>query len=408
MTDRPGERVEPAVWSNWSGRLRVLDGQLVHVRTEADAAAVARQAAAAGSTVRVAGAGHSHAPLVPNETIVDVSALTGVLAVDLDAGTAGASVTGPTVTVGAGSPIHTLGPALHRHGLALRNQGDIDRQQIAGAIATGTHGTGAALGNLSSAVVGARIATAAGELVDCSPAAEPELWQAARHHLGALGVVTRLTLAVRPAYRLRERGERRRLGDLLPAIAELSTASRHFEFFWFPVADRAVVKIADETDDEPEYPLAPEGRRVAWNYEVLPNHRTWPHTEMEYSVPRDRGPECLAAVRDLLAGGFPDMGWPVEYRVLAADDVWLSTAYDRPTATISLHLPAGDDERPMYTAAEDVFRSFDGRPHWGKVHYRTADELAAIHPRWAHWWAVRDGVDPDGTFLNEFLRSIRP
>ena len=168
------------------------------------------------------------------------------------------------------------------------------------------------------------------------------------------------------------------------------------------------MKIIDETDDEPEYPLAPEGRRVGWNYEVLPSHRTWPHTEMEYSVPLERGPECLAVIRELLAAEFPEMEWPVEYRSLAADDVWLSTAYERPTATISLHLPVEDDERPLYTAAERIFRSFDGRPHWGKVNYLTGADHAAIHARWADWWAVRDRIDPAGTFLNDTLTSIRP
>ena len=393
------ESIEPPVWTNWSGRLRVAEGRLVHVRSEADAAAVAARAAAEGSAVRVAGSGHSHAPLVPNETIVDVSGLAGVIEVDAAAMTA---------TVAAGTPIYALGPALHRFGVALHNQGDIDRQTIGGAVATGTHGTGAELGNLSSAVVGARFATAAGELIDCSPSVEPDVWQAARLNLGALGIVTQLTLAVRPAYRLRESGERGSLDEILPTLAERATSSRHFEFFWFPTAGFAAVKIIDVTDDEPEYPLGDEGDRVGWNYEVLPNHRTWPHTEMEYSVPLDRGPECLAAIRDLLAAEFPDMGWPVEYRALAADDVWLSTAYDRPTATISLHLPVEDDERPLYTAAESVFRSFDGRPHWGKVNYLTGDDLAAIHPRWDDWWAVRDQVDPGGVFLNDYLRSIRP
>lgn len=397
MADTP----EPPTWSNWSGRLRVDDGRLVHVRTDADAAAVAARATADGSTIRIAGAGHSHAPLVPNETIVDVSAMSGVTSVEI-------GEDGAVATVGAGSPIHTLGPALHRYGLALHNQGDIDRQLIGGAVATGTHGTGATLGNLSSAVVGARIATAAGDIVDCSADERPELWQAARHHLGALGIVTQLSLSVRPAYRLRERGERRTLDEVLPELAELSTGSRHMEFFWFPVADRVVLKMIDETDDEPEYPLAAEGRRVAWNYEVLPNHRTWPHTEMEYSVPIERGPECLAAIRDLLAADFADMGWPVEYRVLAADTVWMSAAYERPTATISLHLPVGDDERPMYAAAEAIFRSFGGRPHWGKVNFLTGEELAAIHPRWSDWWSARDEIDPEGVFLNDYLRSIRP
>ncbi len=411
------------IWTNWSGRLQGPDegtGRLVHVRTEADAAALAASAtgrAAAGNgqrttpggdegtpdhpaTLRVSGAAHSHYPLVPDQTIVDVSALSGVIE-------AGDGPDGPWATVGAGTPIHVLGPALHRHGLALRNQGDIDRQFIGGAVATGTHGTGAELGNLSSAVRGARIATAAGDLVDCSPTTEPELWQAARHNLGALGIVTRLTLALRPAYRLRERGERLRWAELAPRLPDLGAGGRHVEFFWYPAADRAVVKTIDETDDDPEYPLAPEGFRVGWNYEVLPNHRTWPHTEMEYSVPRADGPACLAAIKDLLAADFPDLNWPVEYRTLAADDVWLSTAYERPTVTISLHMPVGDDEEPLYRAAETVFRSFGGRPHWGKVHYLSGPDLADAHPCWDRWWAVRDAVDPDQVFLNDALASLR-
>ncbi|MEM8923139.1 MAG: D-arabinono-1,4-lactone oxidase [Actinomycetota bacterium] len=374
----------------------------MHLRSEADAAALAASVAAGGGTLRVAGAGHSHMPLVPEETIVDVSALSGVLAVDHDA------IGGPTVTVGAGTPIHALGPALHRHGLALQNQGDIDRQLIGGATGTGTHGTGADLGGFSSVVLGARIATAGGDLVDCSPTAEPELWQAARLHLGALGIMTQLTLAVRPAYRLREQGERSSLDQVLPSLGERSRLSRHFEFFWFPTRDLAVIKVIEETDDAPEYPLAEEGSRVGWNYEVLPNHRTWLHTEMEYSVPIDQGPACLAAIRRLLADDHPDMGWPVEYRTLAADDVWLSTARDRPTVTISLHLPVDDDERPLFAAAEEVFRSFDGRPHWGKVNYLTGAELASMHADWDRWWAVRDRIDPSGAFLNDYLRSIRP
>ena len=402
--DRPRRRIrivnvgaDPPVWSNWSGRLRVTEGRLTRVRTEADAAAVAARAAADGSTVRVTGAGHSHAPLVPNEEIVDVSALSGLISVD-----------GTTATVGAGTPIHALGPILHRHDLALHNQGDIDRQQLGGAVATGTHGTGTELGNLSSAVVGARLATVGGDLVDCSPTEQPELWQAARHHLGALGIVTRLALDVRPAYRLRERSERCALDDVLPELDARCRSSRHVEVFWYPARDVAFVKTIDETDDDPEYPLGPEGERVGWNYEVLPNDRTWLHTEMEYSVPLERGPACLVALRELLADDFPELRWPIEYRTVAADDVWLSTAFGRATATISLHLPVDGDERPLYRAAERLFRSFDGRPHWGKVHFLGGTELAAIHPRWDDWWSVRDRLDPARTFLNDHLRSIRP
>ncbi len=396
-TDGP---IPPPAWRNWSGVHVVTDATIRHVRSESDAAAVAAQARSEGRTVRVSGAGHSHQPLVPTDgVIVDVSGLSGVISVDRERLRA---------TVWAGTPIYALGRPLHDAGLALVNQGDIDRQLIGGAVATGTHGTGRALGSLSTAVVGARIALASGDLVDVDAESEPELWQVARQSLGAAGIVTRLTLQLREAYKLAERGSFQRWDDLAPNLATNAEAARHFEFFWFPAADGAAVKLIDETDGEPAYPLADEGGRVGWSYEVLPNHRTWPHTEMEYSVPRDRGPECLGEVRELLRRDFPDMPWPVEYRTLAADDVWLSTAFERPTVTISLHQGVEVDDEPMFRACEELFSAYDGRPHWGKVNYLSGPELADRHPRWADWWAVRDRFDPDGTFLNAYLRSIRP
>jgi len=198
------------------------------------------------------------------------------------------------------------------------------------------------------------------------------------------------------------------IDELVPRLDALGAEARHVEFFWFPASGKAVLKHIDETDDDPEYPLATEGARVGWSYEVLPNHRTWPHVEMEYSVPLGDGPACLEALRELFARSHPTMDWPVEYRLLAADDVWMSTAYQRPTATISLHMPVADDEQPLFRAAEEIFTSFEGRPHWGKVHYLDGPALAARHPRWDDWWSARDAVDPQRTFLNDWLRSIAP
>lgn len=390
---------QPPIWSNWSGRHVVRDGRLHHVRSEADAAAVVRAAAEDRRTVRVAGAGHSHMPLVPTDGVIaDLSGLSGIIEVDLEQRQA---------TLAAGTPIYALGPALHRVGLGLANQGDIDRQHIGGAVATGTHGTGRELRNFSAGVVGARLALAGGDLVDVDPN-DDDMLQVVRHNLGAVGIVTRLTLQLRSPYRLREVGSSATFDELAPDLEPLAAANRHFEFFWFPVEDTAAVKVINETDDDPVYPLAGEGRRVGWSYEVLPNHRTWPHTEMEYSVPAESGPACLAAIRRLLQSDFPTMPWPVEYRTLAADDVWLSTAYERPTVTISLHQGVEVDDEPMYRAAEEIFRSFEGRPHWAKVNYLGGDVLAGIHPRWSDWWTVRDRLDPDGVFLNDYLRSIRP
>jgi FAD/FMN-containing dehydrogenase len=387
-------------WSNWSGRQRARPTAIHFVRSETDAQALVRDAAASGTSIRVAGAGHSHAPLVINDgIIVDASGLAGVIEIDAAARRA---------WVWAGTPIHTLGRPLHDAGLALRNQGDIDRQAIAGAVATGTHGSGRLLQNLSAAVTGARLVLASGEIADCAANENSDLWQVARLNLGAVGIVTRLELQLREAYKLAERGWSEAYEALQPKFDELINATRHFEFFWYPHNDTAIAKAIEETDAEPIYPLAEEGARCAWNYEVLPNHRPHRHTEMEYSVPAESGPACLAAIRDLIRSDFPELQWPVEYRTVAADDVWLSMAYERPTVTVSVHQDINEDDEPYFRACEAIFLSFDGRPHWGKVNYLDGAQLAACHPRWHDWWAVRDQVDPDQLFLNDYLRAIRP
>jgi FAD/FMN-containing dehydrogenase len=387
-------------WNNWSGRQRSKPSALHFVRSEADTAAIVRHAAAMGQSIRVAGAGHSHAPLVVTDgVIVDASGLAGIVRTDAAMRRA---------WVWAGTRIYALGRALHDHGLALANQGDIDRQAIAGAIATGTHGTGVALRNLTAAVTALRLVTASGEIVEGSVDGNAELFQAARLNLGAFGIVTQLELQLVEAYRLRERGWSEPFDAVMGKLGGLIDASRHFEFFWYPHNDVAVAKSIDTTDAHPVYPLAEEGSRCAWSYEVLPNHRPLKHTEMEYSVPAEHGPACLRAIRELIRRDFAGLKWPVEYRTLAADDVWLSTAYQRPTVTISVHQDIGEDDEPYFRACEEIFKSYAGRPHWGKVHYLNGDELAARHPRWREWWQTRDAIDPNGVFLNEFLRRVRP
>ena len=388
-----------AGWRNWSGRLVAEPAAWRFVRSETDAAACVAEAAQSGTPLRAVGASHSHAALVPTDgLLVDLSGLCGV--VDCDSRTRRARIW-------AGTPIYALGRPLHDAGLALENQGDIDRQTLAGATATGTHGTGARLGSLSSRVVGARIALATGEIVDCDSDRHPELFRAARLHLGALGLVTQLVLQLRPAYRLRERAWLEPLGELLPRVPELCERHRHFEFFWFPQNDQAFAKVSDETDDPAEYPLASEGQRCAWSYEVLANHRPDPHVEMEYSVPAAAGPDCLREVAERLRRDFPDLAWPVEYRRVAADDVWLSPAFERDVATLSVHQAAELDESDCFRACEEVFLRHGGRPHWGKLHGLDGTGLAARHPAWPRWWSARDACDPQGLFLNPTLRAWR-
>ncbi|NCF44602.1 MAG: FAD-binding protein [Proteobacteria bacterium] len=387
-------------WQNWSGRLASKPDQLSFIYSEQQAAALARACTTSGSSLRAVGSGHSHAELVVDgDVIADLQALSGIISADIDSG---------TVWVGGGTKIFTLGPALHRHGLALPNQGDIDQQSISGVTATGTHGTGASLQNLSSRVIGARIALANGDIVECSAEHNSELWQASRLHLGAFGLITALQLQCVPAYRLAERSWKLPLQELLADLDGLIADNRHCEFFWHPQTDTADLKVINPTSAAPKYPLGSEGERCSWSYEVLPNHRPHLHTEMEYSVAAAQGPACMQAIQSLLNTTFTDVRWPVEYRTLAADDVWLSTAFARDTVTISVHQDVNLPDEDYYRACEEIFLAFDGRPHWGKTNFLDGTQLEAIHAKWQDWWRVRDSVDPSGTFLNPYLQSIRP
>lgn len=387
-------------WSNWSGKLQADPTRVVPVSTEEAIRAELLAASESGTTVRVAGTTHSHHPLLPTDGVIfDTRPLAGLVSVDTAAQTA---------TFRAGTKIQAAGRPLLDHGLGLTNQGDIDQQALAGAVATGTHGTGPGLGNFSSALVAARLVLADGSIVDCSADHEADLFETARLSLGAVGVMSELTLQVRKAYRLDEHLWLEPFESVMDRVDELISATRHFEYFWYPGQDRAICKAIEETDEPPLYPLGGEGERLGWSFEVLPNVRVDPHTEMEYSVPAESGPECVAAIRDLLASDFPDVAWPIEYRTVAADDVWISPARERPTVTISIHEAVEKNEEPYYRAAEEIFRSYGGRPHWGKVHYLTTEDLAGDYDKWTDWWRVRDSVDPDGILLNDRLRELQP
>ena len=387
-------------WQNWSGRHRSDVEQLAFVRSEADAAALVAACNAAGRSIRVAGAGHSHAPVVLNDqVIVDVSGLAGVVAVDQDAGTA---------RVRAGSSIFSLGRQLHDHGLALRNQGDIDRQLLGGVIGTGTHGTGRDLQNIPASVLGLSLILPDGEQVTCDHDHEPDLFEVARLSLGSVGLITEVNLQLARSQVLKESGFDTSWEELVDQVPTLVDSHQRFEFFWYPGNDQATVKIINPTDEPPVYPLAAEGARQAWSFEVLPSHRPHLHTEMEYSVPAEDGLACFRDIRELLQSRFPDVVWPVEYRTVAADDIWLSMATGRPTVTISVHQDIRQDETDYYRACEEVFLTYGGRPHWGKVNYLDGEQLASRYPAWEQWWQVRDRYDPRGTFLNAYMRSIRP
>lgn len=400
-------------WSNWAGSVHCTPQTVVTPASEAEICALVRQTARRGGGVRVVGSGHSFTPLcATDDLLLSLDHLQGVVSVDSVA---------PIATVWAGTKLYALGDLLWEHGLAQANLGDIDRQALAGAISTGTHGTGRSLGSLSTQVVGLRLVLASGEVLESSPTQEAEIFHAGQVALGALGIITQVTLKLLPAYHLHERSWVAPFEECVATLETHIQANRHFEFFWVPEHDACAMKALNPVPpDQMDLPM-PAGHRdevtgrlaryvraerIDRSYRIFPSERTLRFNEIEFALPASQGPECLAEIRQLMRTRYPEIVWPLEYRTLAADDIPLSPAYGRESVTISVHQAAELPYQPFFADVEAIFRNHSGRPHWGKIHSHSARELRALYPLWDQFQTVRHHLDPHGLFLNDYLRLI--
>ncbi|WP_194826278.1 D-arabinono-1,4-lactone oxidase [Nocardia sp. XZ_19_231] len=423
-------------WVNWAGQQRCTPAVVAAPRDVEELAAIVTDAAAAGRTVRVAGSGHSFTDAVLTDgTLVDLSGLDKVLDVDVDAG---------RVRVEAGISLHAASPLLHAHGLAFPNLGDIDTQSLAGATATATHGTGARLRNISAALHSVEVLRADGTRVELNEQTDPDGWKAARVSVGALGVVTAATLQLAPSFVLECVERPVPLKEVLADIDEFADGSDHFEFFAFPHSDTAMTKAIDRTE-APEQPrgtvsewlndilianhaydgLCRLGRRIPAaipmihraatlagsnnrqvdrSYRVFSTPRLVKFNEMEYAIPRAHAAE---AIREILSLGRRfGTPMPIEVRWVAPDDAFLSPAGGRETCYIAVHQYQGMVWEPYFRACEAVFDAYDGRPHWGKRHFQTAETLRPRYPEWDRFTAVRRRFDPTGVFANDYVHRV--
>jgi FAD/FMN-containing dehydrogenase len=395
-------------WTNWAGNVRVTPRFLVGPGSIGDLREAVIDAARRGETVRVSGAGHSFAPLcVTNGTLLDLSNLAGVERVDSETGEA---------TIWAGSRIADLGEPLLAQGRAFSDQGDIDRQAIAGAVSTGTHGTGRKHGGFSAAVRAVELMGADGELVTID-ATEPERLRAASLSLGLLGVLTRVTLATVPAYKLRESTQMLPFDDCLDAFLVEETSRRNAEFWWLPAHDRCVLKTFVETEEEPFRIEAPEALpgtierylkpdAVDWSWRIYPSTRTFPFVEMEYTLALSEGPAAMRDIRRLMQTRHPDCTWAVEYRTQPGEQSLLSPTRGKESVTISLHQAMDLPYEPLFRDAEAIFLAYDGRPHWGKLHFLSSAEIGDLYPELPAFQVIRAEMDPRGTFANDYLARL--
>lgn len=423
-----GKRVIP--WKNWSGGQSCTPSVRVAPSGEAELAEIVKGSAA---PIRAVGAGHSFSGLVPTEgTLLSLDRMSGLVRADAAAGRA---------TFKAGTRLGATGAALAENGLALENMPDINKQTIAGAISTATHGTGSDIGSLSTFVEGMRLMTASGEAIDIDAGKTPELFQAARVSLGALGIVTETTLAARPLYKLKRRTWTAPVEEMLEQAPELWAKHRNFEFYYIPYSGMTIGIVNDETDEaETPEPVnedddglrqlqqlqdwlgwSPSARRwviqkilggmepeerVDYSHKTLSTERNVRFNEMEYHLPREAGPEALKEIIEAIETNDVEVFFPIEFRTVAPDDIWLSPFYRRESCSIAVHRYHEEDYTPYFSLIEPIFRKYEGRPHWGKLNTLKAADFASLYPKWSDFLDVRAELDPEGKFLNPYLRDV--
>lgn len=419
-------------WSNWSGnqishpvkraRPRSIDA-LIKLLKETD------------GKIRAVGAGHSFSGLVPtNEMLLSMARFRGISHINHET---------KEVTAGAGTRLAALGDELWENNLGMINMPDINTQALAGAIATSTHGTGQQFGSLSSFVTGLTLVTAAGEVLKCNVTENKDVFDAARCNIGSLGIITDITMQMRDAYYLQERSEMLPIDEAFEKMEVLRLAKRHFEAYGLPHANYVLLiefnevskeksdgmqdaavsgdayqtfrTLADVVDALPflrgaVMSIAPrtvgvEERYGPW-HKIFGNVRDVRFNEMEYTVPAEEGLACFREVLNTIKDKNIDVIFPIEYRHVGEDDIWLSQFYQRAGASISVHNFHDKPYLPYFAEMEAIFDRYQGRPHWGKIHTKTEPEFAALYPRWEAFKEVRERLDPKRRFINDHLEKI--
>ncbi|WP_180050166.1 MULTISPECIES: D-arabinono-1,4-lactone oxidase [unclassified Acinetobacter] len=415
-------------WENWSGAQKSIPKSFIQPKNLEQLMEVVQSQ----PKIRMVGAGHSFSPLAKTtDTLVSLDHLKGILDIDAERCQS---------TVQAGTRLFDLGEKLASFDQALINQGDIDRQSLAGAIATGTHGTGLELPCLSALVKGFELLTAQGELIQCSAEQNSEIFQAGRVSLGSLGVLTHVQLQNRPMYKLKEQTRLCPLKDVMQNMQQWQYEHRHIEFWAFSHADQVILKTLDETEDnlQPRKeqcldddvllkfcaeltrffpPLNPWLQKllgvfvkpsinVDWSSRIFPSTRSTKFNEMEYQIPLQHGMNCLEEILHTLRRHKVPMFFPLEYRLVRGDDIWLSPFYQQDSASISVHQFYKQDYQVIFKLVEPIFLKYGGRPHWGKLHSLNARQLQNVYPKWQDFLNIRQELDPQQKWLSPELQQL--
>lgn len=424
---------------NWSGLEKWNPAEILFPDSEEAIQKIVKFALDKKQKIRIIGSGHSFTKLcVTNEILISLDKYQGLVQVDKLTNQA---------TVKGGTKLEKLGKLLHAEGLAMENLGDIDAQSIAGTISTGTHGTGTGFGTISTQVRVIRFVNGLGEIVECSSKSKLELFKSAQVSLGVLGIITQITLQCMPSYKMKMIYEKSSLTEVLKNYKSINQVTRNFELYWMPYTDVVLTKKANLTEEEvdkiginsffQEYVLENLGFKIfcelayyfpsknrwvsaisaktlsrvvkkAYSYNIYATVRAVRFNEMEYNIPIEAYEEVMKEIQQSFEKNEFQVHFPIENRFVKGDDIYLSPAFGRDSAYIACHVYSKKKYEGYFQKMEDIFKTYDGRPHWGKLHTQNANELLQLYPKMTDFLKHRGEQDPEQIFISPYLKSLLP
>jgi FAD-linked oxidoreductase len=422
---------------NWGGNLKFTPTQIYYPKSHDEVVEVVKKARENQQNVRIIGSGHSWTHLInTDDVLVSLDEYQGIVSVDKH---------NLTAVVKAGTKLKLLGELLHAEGLAMEHMGDINVQSIAGALSTGTHGTGVEFKTLANQMEEITLVNGKGETVVCSEKENRDLFKAAQISLGALGIITQIKLRLVPTFKLKYTSVKSTLDDTLKNLEEYKAENRNFEFYWFPFTKTVQLKFVNMTTEPVKNVgfakkfndvvmengvfgalsrmsrampnLAPkvsqmsawgvsEGTYINHSHLIFATQRLVRFNEMEYNVPQEHFTTVIKEIEECINQHQFKVHFPIECRWVKADDILISPASDRDSAYIAVHMYKGMEYKPYFEAIEQIFKKYKGRPHYGKMNTLKHEDFAELYPNWDKFNEIREQQDPDGIFLNPYLQGI--
>lgn len=427
----------PTTIRNWGKTWSNQPKEILYPEGEVEVQSIIQNANEQGRHIRVVGSAHSWTHLVPAEDmLISLDKMQGLILLNKDENWA---------EVWAGTKLHRLFDILHENGMAVVNQGDIDVQSIAGALSTGTHGTGKDFSTLATMLLEVTLVTGKGEIMVLNEQNHPELFKAAQVSLGALGIITRMKLKVTPTFKLEYISKVGKLEDAVENFDQYLNENRNFEFYWFPHTDLVQLKIVNKTDkpikdggfwrdvndvliENIGYAVlshfskmfswftrpfskfsaknVPHGRWINYSHKIFATKRWVKFSEMEYNVPVEHFKSCIYEIRDMIHQRNFRVHMPMEVRYVKADDIMISPANGRDCVYMAVHQFKGMEYKEYFKAVEEIYWKYGGRPHFGKMNTLDYQGFKNIHPNWDRFIEIRNELDPKGVMLNAYLRKI--